>query len=624
MAATLRHRGPDDDGGWQSPDGRVAFGFRRLAIVDLTESGHQPMSSRSGRFTLVFNGEIYNHVALGRTLSALGHAFRGTSDTEVILAAFEEWGPEEAIRRFVGMFAIALWDEREGTVSLIRDRLGVKPLFYFDDGRVVAFGSELKALVEAPGFRREVDVQALTAYLRYLYVPAPSTIWAGTRKVLPGQILTFAAPGRLLSSTRYWTPRACAEAGRADPFRGDEEEAASELERLLTTSVSDRLRADVPLGAFLSAGVDSSTVVALMATASSNPVRTFSVGFEAEEHDEADAAASIAEHLGTRHTEMVITGGEALDVLASLPEMFDEPHADTSQIPAHLMCAKARGEVTVALSGDGGDEVFGGYHRYIDGVGLLRHLQKVPGPVRSGLRVGLTALSTESWDRLFTVARPVLPRSMRRRLPGEKLAKLARLLPEDSPEDMYRNLVSAWPDPGRLTSCAIGDADRFVEELTSSGGSLLDRMMLADQSVYLPDDQLAKVDRVSMAVALEVRVPMVDHRLVEFSWRLRQDMKIRDGVGKHLLRKVLYRHVPRRLVERPKMGLSVPLAGWLRGPLREWAEELLEPAAMRSAGYLDPDPVQRAWRRVQRGHPEEGLGIWAVLQFQAWARRWLP
>jgi asparagine synthase (glutamine-hydrolysing) len=624
MAATLRHRGPDDEGTWQSPDGRAGLGFRRLAIVDLTESGHQPMMSASGRFTVVFNGEIYNHVALRDELAGRGHSFRGTSDTEVLLAAVEEWGLEAALTRFVGMFAIALRDERNGTVSLVRDRLGVKPLFYSDDGRVLAFASELKALVEAPGFHKEVDLESLTTFLRYLYVPAPATIWKGARKVLPGQILTFSAPGRPATAHRYWSARACAEAGRADPFRGTEAEAADELERLVTAAVSDRLRADVPLGAFLSAGVDSTTVVALMARASSGRVRTISVGFDAEEHDEAGAAAEIAAHLGTDHSELLITGDEALGVVASLPEIFDEPHADTSQIPAYLMCAKARGEVTVALSGDGGDEVFGGYHRYIDGVGLLRRLQGVPGPVRSGLRAGLTALSTESWDRLFKVAGPVLPSSMRRRLPGEKIGKLARLLPEDSAEAMYRSLVSAWPDPEALTSREGGGGDRLFEELSASGGTLLDRMMLADQLVYLPDDQLAKVDRVSMAVSLEVRVPLVDHRLLEFSWRLSPEMKIRGGVGKYLLREVLYRHVPRHLVERPKMGLSVPLVDWLRGPLREWAEDLLDPARMRDDGYLDPVPIQKAWARLQRGRHEDALGLWAVLQFQAWRRRWLP
>jgi asparagine synthase (glutamine-hydrolysing) len=624
MAGTLRHRGPDDEGGWSSPDGRVGLGFRRLAIVDLTESGHQPMSSRSGRFTIVFNGEVYNHAALGRELAGLGHTFRGTSDTEVILAAVEAWGLEAAVSRFVGMFAIALWDEERGCLSLVRDRLGIKPLYYFDDGRVLAFGSELKALVEAPGFRREVDVEALTTYLRYLYIPAPATIWRGTKKLLPGQIVTFTAPGRVLDSTRYWSPETWADAGRADPFRGTDGEATDELERLLSAAVSDRLRADVPLGAFLSAGIDSSTVVALMTRASSSPVRTFSVGFDAEEHNEADAAAEIARHLGTRHTELMVTGDEARDVVGALPEMFDEPHADTSQIPLHLMFAKARGEVTVALSGDGGDEVFGGYHRYIDGVGLLPGIQRMPKPMRSALRLGINSLSTESWDRLFGLANPVLPRSMRRRLPGEKLGKLARLLPEDSQERMYRSLVSVWPDPRRLTRSPVAEADPLLEALSTSHGSLLDRMMLADQLVYLPDDQLAKVDRVSMAVSLEVRVPLVDHRLVEFSWRLPPEMKIRNGVGKHILRQVLYRHVPRELVERPKMGFSVPLVDWLTGSLREWAEDLLDPARMRTDGYLDPEPIQKAWARLQRGRHEDALGLWAVLQFQAWRRRWLP
>ena len=623
MSDTLRHRGPDDAGVWTDSSGMVGLGFRRLAIVDLTPTGHQPMSSASGRYTLVFNGEVYNHEALGRELSALGHRFRGTSDTEVILAAVEEWGLRRAVERFIGMFAIALWDEEERELSLVRDRLGIKPLFYASEGRVLSFGSELKALVEAPGFRRELDREALTLYLRYLYVPAPRTIYRGVRKLLPGHILTVSSPSSIPESREYWSPTGAREAGRLDPFGGSEDEAADELERLLRDAVSRRLRADVPLGAFLSAGVDSSTVVALMQDASERPVRTFSVGFEVLEHNEADVAAEIARHLGTSHTELLMTGEEALETVASLPEMFDEPHADTSQIPQYLLCSKARKEVTVALSGDGGDEVFGGYHRYIDGVGLLGRLERVPGPVRRGVAAGIGSVSANTWDRLFDAAGPVLPSSMRRRLPGEKLGKLARVMARSSAEEMYQSLVSAWPDAEALTGVTPG-TDRMMDVLNSAGGPVLDRMMLADQLLYLADDQLAKVDRVSMAVSLEVRVPMVDHRLVEFSWRLPAAMKIQGGVGKHLLRKVLYRHVPRELVERPKMGLSVPIVDWLRGPLRGWAEDLLDARRMADDGFLDPAAIRVAWDRIQAGHPEHGLGMWAVLQFQAWRRRWLP
>jgi asparagine synthase (glutamine-hydrolysing) len=623
MSATLVHRGPDDAGVWSDEAGLVGLGFRRLSIVDLTASGHQPMRSTSGRFTMVFNGEVYNHDALGKELSGLGHRFRGTSDTEVILAAVEEWGLRRAVERFIGMFAIALWDERERTLSLVRDRLGIKPLFYTSNGDVLTFGSELKALVAGPGFRRELDREALTLYLRYLYVPSPRTIYRDVRKLLPGHILTVASPAAVPPSEEYWSPTRAREAAVLDPFTGSEEEAADELERLLRDAVSRRLRADVPLGAFLSAGVDSSTVVSLMQAASSRPVRTFSVGFEVSEHNEADVAAQIAAHLGTSHTELLMTGEEALATVASLPEMFDEPHADTSQIPQYLLCSKARKEVTVALSGDGGDEVFGGYHRYIDGVGLLGRLERIPAALRRGVAAGIGSVSATTWDRLFQAAGPVLPASMRRRLPGEKLGKLARVLERGSPEEMYQSLVSAWPDVESVTG-VTPTGDRMMEVLRSLDAPVLDRMMLADQLLYLPDDQLAKVDRVSMAVSLEVRVPMVDHRLVEFSWRLPSELKIRDGVGKHLLRTVLYRHVPRELVERPKMGLSVPIVDWLRGPLRDWAEDLLDPRRLREDGFLDPSIIGDAWTRIQAGHREGGLGMWAVLQFQAWRRRWLP
>lgn len=622
MSETLVHRGPDDSGTWESPCQRVGLGFRRLAIVEITELGHQPMRSATGRYTMVFNGEVYNYREIRAELP--DRSFRGGSDTEVILAAFEEWGLESALQRFVGMFAIALWDEVEGRLHLVRDRLGLKPLYYTQAGGVLAFGSELKALVEVPGLERRVDPEALETFLRYLYVPAPLTIYQGVRKLLPGHILSTDSATGIPRIQEYWSPETARAVGAADPFTGSEEEAVDELERLLQDSVRLRLRADVPLGAFLSAGVDSTTVVSLMQKASSRPVRTFSVAFEVAEHNEADVAAEIAAHLGTDHTELLMTGDEALGVVSHLPEIFDEPHADTSQIPQYLLCSKARAEVTVALSGDGGDEIFGGYHRYIDGVGLLGRLEGVPRPLRRAAAAGISTLSPDSWDRLFKVAGPALPSSMTRRLPGEKLAKLARILPGESVEDMYRTLVSGWPEGGIPVAKPGGDGGRLHQILRESGGSLLDRMMLADQLVYLPDDQLAKVDRTSMAVSLEVRVPMVDHRLVEYSWRLPHRLKTRDGIGKYVLRQVLYRHVPRELVERPKMGLSVPLAEWLRGPLRDWAEELLDRRKLEEQGELNADAVHRAWARIQGGRREESLGMWAVLQFLAWRRRWLP
>ena len=543
-----------------------------------------------------------------------------------MLAAFERWGVVESLPRFVGMFALAVWDARERVLHLARDRFGKKPLYVYAERGIVTFGSELKALVAGPAFDRTLDPEALTAYLRYLYVPAPRTIYARARKLPPAHVLSIRDAGSPLpESTPYWSVEAAARHGAADPFPGSDAEAVAEAERLIGEAARMRMVADVPLGAFLSGGIDSSTVVALMQQASDRPVRTFSVAFDEQDYNEADHAARVAAHLGTDHTEIRLRGDDALDLVPRLAEWFDEPLADPSQLPTFLICQEARREVTVAISGDGGDEIFGGYNRYTYGERVIEPALGVPAAARHALAAGLGVMAPGTWDRVYKSVVPVLPVSLRHRLPGDKLHKLGTLLRADSPREMYRTLLSAWQDPAALVVGGRETPD-VVGRILGNGDTdqpLLDRMMLADQLGYLPDDLLAKVDRVSMAVSLEVRVPLLDHRVAEFAWRLPRRFKVRDGQGKWILREVLYRHVPRALVDRPKMGFSVPIDRWLRGPLRTWAEDLLAPERLRAVGALEVAPVRHAWEEFLAGRGPTGAGLWAVLLFQAWHDRWI-
>lgn len=617
------HRGPDDGGIWVDPRQGVAFGFRRLSIIDLTECGHQPMSSQSGRFTIIFNGEVYNFGDLRRDLERVGTSFAGHSDTEVILAAFEQWGIEASVRRFVGMFAMAVWDAETHTLSLIRDRMGIKPLFYYHEPGYFSFGSELKALAAGPCFSREIDRDALTAYLRYLFVPAPRSIWRGVRKLMPGHILTVRDPALAPAEpVPFWSIRAAAHTGVAEPFGGSGQEAIDALERLLADAVALRMIADVPVGALLSGGVDSSVVVALMQATSDRPVKTYTIAFDDPAHDEAACARRVAHYLHTEHTELLVTGREALDVIPRLPEMFDEPHGDPSQVPTYLVSALARREVTVALTGDGGDELFAGYNRYTWGARVLGRAERLPTRVRQLLAAGIGSVTPGDWDRLHRAVSRVLPPAFRQRFPGDKARKIASMLQESSAPAMYRSLLSAWQQPEQLVIGAAESPDIVLQVLGGSGLPLLDRMMLCDQIAYLPDDLLTKVDRASMAVSLEARVPLLDHRVVEFSWKLPHGLKVRGTQGKWILRQVLHRHVPAELVDRPKTGFSVPVDAWLRGPLKDWASDLLSRGRLARGGVLDPDVVAREWREYAAGHRPGGLGIWAVLMFQAWHERW--
>ena len=620
MATAIVHRGPDDGGVWIDSDAGIALAFRRLSIVDLSIEGHQPMRSSTGRFTIVFNGEIYNYRDLQRELRASGCTFRGHSDTEVILAAFERWGIARSVRQFVGMFAIAVWDAERRELSLMRDRLGIKPLFIYQRAGLISFGSELKALVAGPEFDRSLNTEALTSYLRYLYVPAPLSIFRYASKLLPGRLLTISDPAAPLPAAEpFWSAEGAALAGHADQFLGDDAEAVETLETLLTDAVRLRMQADVPLGALLSGGIDSSAVVALMQASSNRPVRTFTIGFDQHEFDEASHARAVAVHLGTEHTELRLTGADALAVVPKLADMFDEPLADPSQIPTFLVCGLAREHVTVALTGDGGDELFGGYNRYISGERLITEFQRYPNILRRLSASGVRSLSPGAWNRVGKFLRPVFPVAGQTRLFGERLHKVAELLRADSSAGMYRSLLSAWQEPESLV---IGGHNGAAHRpLGDNGLELMEQMMLADQQSYLPDDLLAKVDRASMAVSLEARVPILDHRVVEFAWKLPRCFKVRDGRGKWILRQILYKHVPRPLIDREKKGFSVPLAHWLRGPLRSWAGDLLMSDA--TSQMLQSAAVRKEWDRFLAGDVSRAPGIWALAMFCAWKQRWL-
>jgi asparagine synthase (glutamine-hydrolysing) len=622
MSERLSHRGPDDGGVWADAGAGIALGFRRLAIIDLSPHGYQPMKSAFGRFVMTFNGEIYNFRELRRELEQKGHWFRGGSDTEVVLAGFEEWGVRPTVERLIGMFSIAVWDVERRELSLIRDRLGKKPLYLYQEPGLITFGSELKALIAGPSFDRTIDRRALASYLKYLYVPSPRTIFERAIKLRPAHMLTIASPWLPLPEpVPYWSLRDAARNGQANPIDLPDAYAINELEGLLADAVQRRMYSDVPLGALLSGGVDSSAVVALMQEVSDRPVRTFTIGFVEEEFNEARHAARVARHLGTDHTELLLTGADAYSLVPRLPEIFDEPLADPSQLPTLLVSQLARQHVTVALCGDGGDELFGGYNRYVYGTRMLPRVKRLPRAIRQGVAAGIAAVPASAWDRFHRVAAAVAPGVAEQRL-GERIHKIGNLMGAGSMGGMYCSLLSAWQQPTDLIPDS-GSVEDPNEQLLAQPEprNLLDRMMLADQTHYLPDDLLAKVDRASMAVSLEVRAPLLDHRVVEFAWRLPRNMKLRDGAGKWALRQVLYRRVPRQLVERPKMGFTVPIDRWLRGALRRWAEPLLGRDALLASG-LDPAPVAAAWTDLQQGRRQSGAALWAVLMFQAWKERW--
>lgn len=619
MNNTLCHRGPDDAGYWTDGANGVALAHRRLSILDLSSEGHQPKQSASGRFMLVLNGEIYNFRDLREQLRSHGHSFKGTSDTEVLLAAFEQWGIVEGIGRCTGMFAIAVWDGWEKRLWLVRDRLGEKPMYYGWRSDTLLFGSELKALRAHPQWSFEIDRIALAGLLRYSYVPGPRSIYTGISKLAPGSAVSWTArdaggPG---NAEVFWSADEVARYGLANPFDADESELADKLDSLLRRVIGDEMVADVPLGAFLSGGIDSSVIVGVMQAIQSRPVRTFTIGFHEEAYDEARHARAVAKHLGTDHTEMYVTPDDARNVIPRLPQLFDEPFADASQIPTFLVAELARRHVTVSLSGDGGDELFGGYTRYAIGSTLSSRLSHVPAFVRRGAAAGVRAMRPGSWDRVARAAGPLLPRQLHGVAVGDKLHKLANVLSASDRDAVYRSLVSHWDDAESVVlhsgATVPNGASRALED-----ADVVSRMMFADAVSYLPDDILVKVDRATMAVSLESRAPFLHHDVFEFAWRVPMRFKRRGGVGKWLLRQVLYRYVPKSLVERPKMGFGVPLDSWLRGPLRDWAETLLAEDRLDREGLFDPVKVRERWREHQQGTRNWQYLLWDVLMFQAW------
>ncbi len=620
MTDAILRRGPDDSGAWIDPESGYAVGHRRLSIIDLSAAGHQPMSSADGRFMLAYNGEIYNHEEMRRALEEeqVAPNWVGHSDTEVLLAAIVHWGLKTALARTTGMFALALWDRKRCELSLARDRIGEKPLYYGWQGRGAAraflFGSELKALRAHPSFEGSIDRGALTLFFRHNYVPAPYSIFQGVAKLMPGTILTVSQGEAEPRSERYWSFLSAAVAGKREGFAGSPDEAVDELANIAGAAVARQMVSDVPLGAFLSGGIDSSTVVALMQAHSAKPVKTFTIGFAEEAYNEAVHAKAVAAHLGTDHHELYVDPSAARAVIPDLPSIYCEPFADSSQIPTFLVSRLAREHVTVSLSGDAGDELFCGYNRYLMTSKLWSRIQVLPRPLRNAAQAALTSISPSIWDQLGgTLARK------RFAMFGDKVHKGAAVLGSGSAAELYRKLVShddtpsAWIKGGFEPPTALTN-----QHLDLAGLDDIELMMALDGISYLPDDILAKVDRASMAVSLESRVPFLDHHVVEFAWKLPQSIKLRNGVTKWPLRQLLYRHVPRNLIERPKMGFGVPINEWLRGPLVDWADALLDAARLEREGYWDVALVRRAWDEHRSGRRNWSARLWSVLMFQAW------
>lgn len=637
MRDALVHRGPDGAGVWTDPICGVALGHRRLAILDLSQAGHQPMLSASARYVITFNGEIYNFRELATTLTSLGHQFRGHSDTEVMLAALEQWGIHVALSRFNGMFAFVVWDRQERVLHLARDRMGEKPLYYGWLGNTLVFGSELKALRQHPAWQGSMNHQAIVGLLRYGYVPTPLSIHNGIYKLPPATVLslplakatqpsiisphTESSNGNQITPQRYWSLKETAENGLRDQIT-DPEAAVQMLERQLRISVGRQMVSDVPLGAFLSGGIDSSTVVAVMQHLSERPVKTFTIGYAEKDFNEAEHAKLIAAHLGTDHTELYVTAEDALAVVSQLPEIYDEPFADPSQIPTYLVSKMARQHVTVALSGDGGDELFAGYNRYLWTERLWKHVGKVPVMLRAPFARTLQTVSPHTWTScLQGFEKHILRRTHPIPNSGYKLHKLCGLLQLDNINDVYKRLLSYWDDP---ISVVIGVDEPLshvgaAATALSNGSTFIDQAMFWDQTSYLLDDNLTKVDRASMAVSLETRLPLLDYNMVELAWRIPIAMRVRDNQSKWPLRQILYRYVPKGLVERPKMGFSVPVGLWLRGPLREWAEDLMSVESTRKFTPLNLEILRKRWKRHQDGTHDEGLALWSAFMLLAWA-----
>jgi asparagine synthase (glutamine-hydrolysing) len=624
MADRIAHRGPDDSGVWVDESVGIALAHRRLSILDLSPEGYQPMASPSGRYVVVFNGEIYNHLEIRKKLavdSQQSIEWRGHSDTETLLAAFTEWGVEKTLKTCVGMFAIALWDREEKVLTLARDRMGEKPLYYGFQNETLLFGSELKALKAHPAFIGEIDRDVLCLYLRHCCIPAPYSIYKGMQKLLPGSFIQFPlaqTSGELRSVTPvvYWSLAEVAATGIAQPFRGSDTDAVTALDGQLKQAIGLQMIADVPLGAFLSGGIDSSTVVALMQAQSSRPVKTFSIGFDEAGYNEAVHAKAVAQHLGTDHTEYYVSSEEAMQVIPQLGKMYDEPFADSSQIPTFLVSQMARKDVTVSLSGDGGDELFCGYNRYAL-TDIWDKVSKVPFGARRATGRLIKSVKPSVWEAVFQQMGRVkrLPPNM-----AEKLGKFAtRLQDVDSTSELYYSLVSEVANPEQVVIGAKEPESWLTKEgINASFDNAKLHMMYMDAMTYLPDDILVKVDRAAMFNSLETRVPLLDHRVVELAWSLPMSMKMRDGQSKWLLRQVLYQYVPKELIERPKMGFGIPVGEWMRGPLKAWVEELLDESRLRQEGFFNVQLIRLRWQEHLSGKRNWQYFLWSVLMFQAW------
>ncbi len=621
MSDQLYQRGPDDGGVWSDPEVGIGLGHRRLAIVDLSPEGHQPMRSPSDRYVLVFNGEIYNYKELRQQLEALGHGpWRGHSDTEVMLAAFTQWGIEGSLERFNGMFAFALWDRQQRKLYLSRDRLGEKPLYYGWCGNTLMFGSELKALKAHPEFNAAVDRDCVTLFLRYSYIPAPHCIYQGFSKLPPGTWVCFDAPNDQTSQPiPYWSLKSVVESGIAHPFSGSDHEAIDAVEDLLQDAVNLRMVADVPVGAFLSGGIDSSLIVAMMQRASDRPVKTFSIGFSEGSFNEAIYAKQVAQHLGTDHTELYVTPRDALDALPRMAQLYDEPFADSSQIPTLLVSQLARQQVTVSLSGDGGDELFGGYSRYLEGSRIWNRIAPIPKGLRQTSARLVTQFSPATWNRPLGAVSGWLPEALKSPTPGDRLHRIADVVGVADGQDLYLDLMSHFKHPDQIVNQSREPQDLFRDRSRwAKGMDLSQHMLYMDTLTYLPDDILVKVDRAGMGVSLEGRIPLLDHRLVEKAWQLPMHLKIRNGETKWILRQILDRHIPRAMFDRPKQGFAMPIEHWLKGPLKEWAGDLLNRDRIQREGFFDADLIQTRWRDYLENRHNGSYALWDVLMFQAW------
>ena len=599
MTNSLVHRGPDDQGGWFEEG--VGLGHSRLAILDLSPEGHQPMVSNNRRYALSYNGEIYNYRELRLELEKSGMSFKGSSDTEVILACIEKWGLEHSINRFIGMFAFALFDKQDKKLFLVRDRLGIKPLYYGYNNEVFLFSSELKAIRKHPEFSGQINREAILLLLQYSYIPSPHSIYKNVKKLLPGHILIVDMHNKASLSYRlqdYWILDSVVENGLKNPFRGSVEEAIESLENLLCDSVNLRMVSDVPIGAFLSGGIDSSLVTSLMQAQSKQPVKTFTIGFHELKYDEAKYAKAVANHLGTDHTELYVSPEKAMSVIPKLPLIYDEPFSDSSQIPTILVSQLARNNVTVVLSGDGGDELFYGYSRYFFAAKVYQKYNMIP----NGMRRLISKIIYKSGMQKY-----------------RKLKLVAEVLSLDTKEEFYNRITTAWKDPACVVTGVDGNITNILDKRYLVGNlDLPNYMMYLDQITYLPDDILVKMDRASMAVGLEARVPLLDHRVVEFSWSLPLNLKLHNGQSKWALRQVLYKYLPSTIFDRSKMGFGVPIDSWLRGPLRDWAEDLLDENRMKQEGYFNPQPIREKWKEHLSGMHNWHYYLWHVLMFQAW------